>query len=51
MKRSDRQKGALTRLQAQLKSGVKQTKQGEVKLSDSDIKRINKEVEILEKRV
>ncbi len=47
----DRRKNALARLNAQLKSGVKTTKTGEVKLSDSDKTRINKEIGILEKRV
>jgi hypothetical protein len=47
----NRRKTALARLNAQLKSGVKNTNQGEVKLSDSDKTRINKEIGILEKRV
>ncbi len=54
----DRRKNALARLNAQLKSGVKTVKGKPalgtlptVKLTDSDIKRINKEIETLEKRV
>jgi len=47
----DRRKNALARLQAQIKSGVKVTKEGTVKLTDHDVTRINKEIETLEKRV
>jgi hypothetical protein len=54
----NRRKNALARLKAQIKSGVKTVKGkpalGElpkIKLTDSDVKRINREIEILEKRV
>ena len=49
-----RQSRVITMLEKQLKSGVKtQKKTTDVKvpLTDSDIKRINKELEILNKRV
>ena len=41
----------LEQLDAQLQRGTKNTKQGEVALEEKDIKRINKEMEILKKRV
>lgn len=53
----DRRKAALARLQEQITSGVKTCKgklglnHNKVKLTDSDIKRINKEMEILEKHI
>jgi hypothetical protein len=49
-----RQKNVLEKLEKQLKSGVKtQKKTTDVKvpLNDADIKRINKEIEILKTRV
>ena len=46
-----RNKSALERLKAQLKSGVKNTKLGEIPLTDSDKIRINKEINTLEKRI
>lgn len=49
-----RQKNVLEKLEKQLKSGVKtQKKTTDVKvpLTDADIKRINKEIEILKTRV
>ena len=46
-----RRKGVLLRLEAQLKSGVKNTKEGEVPLTDQDIKRINKEMQTLKERL
>ena len=57
VKKKQRQANALKRLEKQLKSGVKtnQFKDGsgylEIPLTESDIKRINKEVEILKSRV
>jgi hypothetical protein len=54
-----RQARALTRLEAQLKSGVKSTKDGNfyikedyiTSLTDGDTKRINKEINILKQRL
>ena len=46
MKRTKRE-GALERLQSQIKTGMKNTKEGPVELTDKDVKRINKEIEIL----
>lgn len=49
-----RQKNVLERLEKQLKSGVKTKKKTtdvKVPLNDADIKRINKEIEILKTRV
>ena len=42
---------ALQFLQAQLKKGTKNTKEGEVPLTEKDIKRINKEITILKTRI
>jgi hypothetical protein len=42
-----RRERALTRLEAQLKSGVKTTNEGVIALTDSDKKRIKSEIEIL----
>ena len=52
--KSSRQSRVITMLEKQLKSGVKTQKKTtdvKVSLTDSDIKRINKEIEILTKRV
>lgn len=49
-----RQKNVLEKLEKQLKSGVKTKKKTtdvKVPLTDADIKRINKEIEILKTRV
>ena len=46
-----RQAKALTRLEAQLKSGVKSTKDGNISLTDGDTKRINKEINTLKERL
>jgi hypothetical protein len=47
-----RRYNAMSRLEAQLKSGNKTTKSGDVvELSDKDKKRISKEVEILKERI
>lgn len=47
-----RRHGALKRLEAQLKLGTKPTKEGKtVKLSEKDIKRIKKEINILKSRL
>ncbi len=48
-----RQKSTLERLKAQLKSGVKPVKKNlteTIPLTDSDINRINKEIETLKKK-
>lgn len=48
-----RKSRALDMLEAQLKSGVKTekgTRDNKIPLTESDIKRINKEIEILKKR-
>jgi len=54
VKKALRQKAALDRLYSQLESGVK-TKKGtrdeKVPLSDADVKRINKEIKILETKI
>jgi len=52
--RRSRQARALSMLEEQLKSGVKTekgTRDKKVDLSDSDIKRLNKEIEILRNRL
>lgn len=46
-----RRKSVIERLELQLKSGVKSTKEGVKPLSDSDIKRINQELSTLKTRV
>ena len=47
----ERRSGALNRLEAQLENGTKSTKVNDMPLSDKDIKRISKEIEILKKRL
>jgi len=53
MKPTDRRKGALQRLEAQLASGVKTEKKSnkKVPLTESDKNRIQKEMDILKKKV
>ena len=46
-----RRKNVIVRLEKQLKSGVKETRQGVMPLTDSDIKRINQELLTLKHRV
>jgi len=46
-----RRKSVITRLENQLKSGIKTTKDGNRVLSDSDIARINKEITVLKTRI
>ena len=48
--RNNRRVGALTRLEEQLEKGTKRVEHTEVKLTDKNIKRINKEIGILEKK-
>ena len=52
-KKLSRQRRVLTALEAQLKSGVKTLKDGitVVKLNDSDIIRINKEIQSLKQTI
>lgn len=52
-KKLSRQKRALTMLENTLKSGVKTLKDGvsKEKLSEIDVKRINKEIEILKSKL
>jgi hypothetical protein len=45
-----RQARAQAQLEKQLKLGTKNTKDGEVKLTDKDIKRINTEIDNLKKK-
>tara|TARA_R110002167_G_scaffold317249_1_gene522917 strand:- start:199 stop:375 length:177 start_codon:yes stop_codon:yes gene_type:complete len=51
----ERRSGALNRLEAQLEKGTKSTKANNIynnmPLSDKDIKRISKEIEVLKKRL
>lgn len=49
--RNTRRTGALIRLEEQLVKGTKQVEHKEVPLTDKNIKRINKEIEILEKKI
>ena len=49
--RNTRRVGALSRLEAQLESGTKRVDHKEVKLTDKNIKRINKEIQILENKI
>lgn len=52
--RRSRQARALSMLEAQLKSGVKTekgTRDKKVDLTDSDVKRLNKEIDILRSRL
>lgn len=51
MKQSIRRKAVIKRLTAQLKSGVKTTKDGSVPLTSSDIARIEKELSTLSNRL
>jgi hypothetical protein len=53
-KRRDRQKRALARLTAQLESGVKTeigSRDKKIPLTDKDVKRISKEISILESKL
>jgi len=47
LKQNQRRQSALTRLELQLKSGVKPSSEGNVKLEQSDITRINREIKTL----
>lgn len=49
---AERRKSALNRLENQLKSGVKPTKDGNTtSLTNKDVKRISKEIDILKTRL
>ena len=52
-RKSEKRVGALSRLESQLKSGHKPGKEAgsRVPLEDKDIKRINKEIKVLEERI
>lgn len=51
LKVNSRRKSVIERLELQLKSGNKTTKEGNVKLLTGDISRINKEISILKSRI
>lgn len=51
VKLRNRRKNALIRLEQQLKSGVKTVKFEKQPLTESDIKRINKEIQILKSKI
>jgi hypothetical protein len=51
MKRSERQKRAKSRLEAQLKSGVKNTSNGKIPLNSGDIVRIEREISSLSNKI
>jgi len=46
-----RRERVLLKLEAQLKSGVKNTKEGQKDLTENDVKRIKKEIGILKTRI
>ena len=47
----ERRKRVITRLEAQLKSNTKNSKEGVLPLTDKDVNRIKKEIEILSERL
>lgn len=47
----ERRKRVIARLEAQLKSNTKNTKEGVLPLTDKDVTRIKKEIEILSDRL
>jgi len=49
--RNTRRAGALTRLEEQLGKGTKRVEDKEIPLSEKNIKRINKEIEILQNKI
>ena len=46
-----RRRGVIERLEKQLKSGIKTTKNGDISLTDSDVNRIKRELETLKVRL
>ena len=48
---NQRRVGALSRLEEQIEKGLKRVEHKEVPLTDKNVKRINKEIEILEKKI
>jgi|1_EtaG_2_1085319.scaffolds.fasta_scaffold203015_2 hypothetical protein len=49
--RNTRRVGALDRLEDQLEKGTKRVEHSEVKLTDKNVKRIKKEIVILENKI
>ncbi len=49
--RNTRRVGALDRLEDQLEKGTKRVEHSEVKLTDKNVKRIKKEIGILENKI
>jgi len=49
--KNQRRVGALNRLEEQIEKGIKKVDFKDVPLTDKNIKRINKEIEILEKKI
>lgn len=49
--RKIRRRAALERLQLQVSLGTKNTKDGHIPLTERDLKRINKEILILQERI
>ena len=49
--RNQRRVGALSRLEEQIEKGLKRVEHKEVPLTDKNVKRINKEIEILGKKI
>lgn len=47
----ERRKRVITRLESQLKSNTKNSKEGVLPLTDKDVTRIKKEIEILSERL
>lgn len=50
-KQASRRFGVIERLESQLKTKLKRTREGIVPLTDSDVLRINREIEILKSRI
>lgn len=50
-KQASRRFGVIERLESQLKTKTKRSREGIIPLTDSDVLRINKEIEILKTRI